>query len=133
LFWRCNVTRTASYMLVFHGRHRFTPALWPWCKTSWTMRPTQAVHRLANRQQGFVRTRSGFKFWPNLGVTLALPVPRATSVHCVRLATMSGATSSSSETSDSYRLPTNVKPTHYKVTIRTDLEKLEFDGFVRVQ
>lgn len=34
---------------------------------------------------------------------------------------------------DEYRLPTDLKPTHYDVTIRTDLEKLTFDGFVKVQ
>lgn len=34
---------------------------------------------------------------------------------------------------DEYRLPLNVKPTHYDVTIRTDLEKLTFDGFVKVK
>ncbi|THH28050.1 hypothetical protein EUX98_g6135 [Antrodiella citrinella] len=31
-----------------------------------------------------------------------------------------------------YRLPTNVQPTHYDITVRTDLEKLTFDGFVTV-
>ncbi|KJA27394.1 hypothetical protein HYPSUDRAFT_131428 [Hypholoma sublateritium FD-334 SS-4] len=33
---------------------------------------------------------------------------------------------------DPYRLPTNVKPTHYDITIKTDLEDLTFQGFVRV-
>ncbi|KAI0693908.1 leucyl aminopeptidase [Cytidiella melzeri] len=31
---------------------------------------------------------------------------------------------------DDYRLPTDVKPTHYDLTLRTDLEKLKFDGYV---
>ncbi|KAG7092748.1 hypothetical protein E1B28_009075 [Marasmius oreades] len=31
-----------------------------------------------------------------------------------------------------YRLPTNVKPTHYELVVRTDLDKLVFDGFVKV-
>ncbi|KAF8232360.1 hypothetical protein L208DRAFT_1272750 [Tricholoma matsutake] len=31
-----------------------------------------------------------------------------------------------------YRLPTNVKPTHYDLAIRTDLEKLTFNGFVKI-
>ncbi|KAK0503051.1 leucyl aminopeptidase [Armillaria luteobubalina] len=35
-------------------------------------------------------------------------------------------------TADPNRLPTNVKPTHYDVTIRTDLENLTFEGFVIV-
>lgn len=34
---------------------------------------------------------------------------------------------------DEYRLPVGVKPTHYDVTIRTDLEELVFDGFVKIQ
>ncbi|KAF7361545.1 Aminopeptidase 1 [Mycena sanguinolenta] len=33
---------------------------------------------------------------------------------------------------DKYRLPTNVKPTHYDLTFWTDLESLEFGGFVTV-
>ncbi|KAL1756342.1 hypothetical protein FB107DRAFT_211566 [Schizophyllum commune] len=31
-----------------------------------------------------------------------------------------------------YRLPTNVRPTHYDVTVQTDLEKLTFRGFVKI-
>lgn len=31
-----------------------------------------------------------------------------------------------------YRLPVDVKPTHYDITIRTDLEKTEYQGFVRI-
>ncbi|KAJ6510751.1 leucyl aminopeptidase, partial [Mycena sanguinolenta] len=33
---------------------------------------------------------------------------------------------------DKYRLPTNVKPSHYDLTFWTDLESLEFGGFVTV-
>jgi hypothetical protein len=32
-----------------------------------------------------------------------------------------------------YRLPTNVKPTHYDVAIRTDLEELTFNGFIKIR
>ena len=32
-----------------------------------------------------------------------------------------------------YRLPTNVRPTHYDVTVQTDLEKLTFSGFVKIE
>lgn len=32
-----------------------------------------------------------------------------------------------------FRLPTDVKPKHYDVTVRTDLEKLTFDGYVITQ
>ncbi|KAL9714866.1 Aminopeptidase 2 mitochondrial [Leucoagaricus gongylophorus] len=34
--------------------------------------------------------------------------------------------------SDEYRLPTNVKPTHYDITIKTDLQNQVFEGFVRI-
>ena len=34
---------------------------------------------------------------------------------------------------DAYRLPTDLKPTHYDVVVRTDLEKLKFDGYVVAQ
>jgi aminopeptidase 2 len=43
------------------------------------------------------------------------------------------ATTNVSKPADEYRLPTDVKPKHYDVTIRTDLEKSRFDGFVVVQ
>lgn len=36
-------------------------------------------------------------------------------------------------TPDEYRLPTNVKPAHYDVTIKTDLENQTFEGFVRIE
>jgi hypothetical protein len=32
-----------------------------------------------------------------------------------------------------YRLPTDVKPTHYDITIHTDLEQLTFNGFVKIR
>lgn len=31
-----------------------------------------------------------------------------------------------------FRLPTDLKPTHYDLTVRTDLENSKFDGFVEV-
>ncbi|KAH9942750.1 peptidase family M1-domain-containing protein [Amylocystis lapponica] len=40
--------------------------------------------------------------------------------------------SMSAHAQDSYRLPTDVKPTHYDLTIRTDLETLTFDGIVKI-
>ena len=40
---------------------------------------------------------------------------------------------SSSVSNKECRLPTNVKPTHYDLVIRTDLENQTFDGSVDVQ
>lgn len=34
---------------------------------------------------------------------------------------------------DHYRLPTDVRPRHYDLTIRTDLEKEKFSGFVKIE
>ncbi|PFH52379.1 hypothetical protein AMATHDRAFT_140150 [Amanita thiersii Skay4041] len=42
------------------------------------------------------------------------------------------STTSPTAPQDNYRLPVDVKPTHYDITIKTDLEKLEFQGFVRI-
>jgi hypothetical protein len=41
--------------------------------------------------------------------------------------------SSSENPSDHYRLPTEVCPRHYNLTIRTDLEKEKFGGFVKIE
>ncbi|KAH9169597.1 leucyl aminopeptidase [Lactarius sanguifluus] len=40
---------------------------------------------------------------------------------------------SSENASDHYRLPTEVRPRHYDLTIRTDLEKEKFTGFVKIE
>ncbi len=42
-------------------------------------------------------------------------------------------TMSSEKPLDHYRLPTDVRPRHYDLTIRTDLEKEKFRGFVRIE
>lgn len=39
----------------------------------------------------------------------------------------------SSDAQVDYRLPTDVKPTHYDLVIRTDLKQSKFDGVVKVQ
>src|SRR6266849_5955856 len=40
---------------------------------------------------------------------------------------------SSKKPVDHYRLPTDVRARHYDLTIRTDLEKEKFSGFVRIE
>lgn len=52
---------------------------------------------------------------------------------CFNHTRMSGGAPPTAKDPSEYRLPTNVKPTHYDITIRTDLEKLKFDGFVIAQ
>lgn len=50
-----------------------------------------------------------------------------------RLVSMSGGAVSGTPTdSTQFRLPTDLKPTHYDLTVRTDLESSKFDGFVEV-
>ena len=43
------------------------------------------------------------------------------------------STSDMAPTEADYRLPTNVKPTHYDLTVRTDITAAKFDGVVTVQ
>lgn len=40
---------------------------------------------------------------------------------------------SSQKAIDHYRLPTDLRPRHYDLTIRTDLEKENFSGFVKIE
>lgn len=42
-------------------------------------------------------------------------------------------TMSSEKAVDHYRLPTDLRPRHYDLTIRTDLEKEKFSGFVKIE
>ncbi|KAF8603360.1 hypothetical protein BDV93DRAFT_523426 [Ceratobasidium sp. AG-I] len=46
---------------------------------------------------------------------------------------MSAPTTRDSKSNEEYRLPTNVRPSHYDLTIQTDLEALTFKGFVIVE
>ncbi|KAI0086651.1 peptidase family M1-domain-containing protein [Irpex rosettiformis] len=43
---------------------------------------------------------------------------------------MAGGPTETTKPAEEYRLPTGVKAKHYDLTIRTDLEKLRFDGYV---
>lgn len=53
--------------------------------------------------------------------------------HCFTHAKMAGPPPVATKPAEQYRLPTNVKPVHYDVTIRTDLKALKFDGYVTAQ
>lgn len=52
--------------------------------------------------------------------------------HPIAMSTV-GTPASTTTSPDEHRLPVNVKPVHYDLTIRTDLEKLEFDGSVAIE
>lgn len=53
--------------------------------------------------------------------------------NCYTHSRMAGPVPEASKSADQYRLPTNVKPVHYDLTVRTDLQKLRFDGYVTAQ
>lgn len=57
---------------------------------------------------------------------------RTCSTHAITMTGGPTATEASKPVEE-YRLPTDVKPKHYDITIRTDLEKSKFDGFVIAQ
>lgn len=59
--------------------------------------------------------------------------PIALARHCYTHARMAGRVNDPPKSEDQYRLPTNVKPAHYDLTIRTDLKALKFDGYVTTQ
>ena len=54
---------------------------------------------------------------------------RACSTHAV----MAGGPTGAVKPAEEYRLPTDIKAKHYDLTVRTDLEKLKFDGYVVAQ
>ena len=83
------------------------------------------IGQLANRTRQF-RTGIRLRLYNNIPSTL-LPTPR---FYCTRSAQMTG--NSADTLQNQYRLPVDVKATHYDVTIRTDLEKTEYQGFVRI-
>lgn len=49
------------------------------------------------------------------------------------LRTMATQPVTTSTQSDHYRLPLTVTPKHYDLTFQTDLEKLSFEGYAKVQ
>lgn len=76
---------------------------------------------LANYKRNF--TTSKFQPVPKRIISSGLK-----RLYCTRMSptAIPGAT-------DEYRLPLDLKPTHYEVTIQTDLEKQTFSGFVKAQ
>ena len=62
----------------------------------------------------------------------ATPCVRSSSLAKTKLAVMSTAAATAPDPKE-YRLPTNVKATHYDITIKTDLENLTFNGIAKVR
>jgi hypothetical protein len=58
---------------------------------------------------------------------------RASTRFCSTIALMASSKPFADKAPEEYRLPLDVKPTHYDVTLRTDLNSLTFDGFVKIE
>lgn len=61
------------------------------------------------------------------------PVPSFCSLPPIGLDYIPTMTSSTPADPSQFRLPVNVKPTHYDLTVRTDLENQTFGGFVKIR
>jgi len=59
-----------------------------------------------------------------------LPQSRLQNAHQIRKMSQAAMTK---PTQDPYRLPCNVKPVHYNLLIKTDLEALQFEGHVTIE
>jgi hypothetical protein len=81
----------------------------------------QLVHQTRQSEAGF-RLRSY-----NSISSAFLWTPR---FYCTTSVQMTASTADTLQ--NQYRLPVDVKPIHYDVTIRTDLEKTEYQGFVKI-
>jgi len=117
----CGVHQLCAVCSILHGCHRY--------------------------QKGANRCPDSLKFF-GLRLSLALktgcsslPCPASTnpplhyhcSLHHSPLDVSASVMESSNNASDHYRLPTEVHPRHYSLTIRMDLEKEEFTGFVKIE
>lgn len=76
------------------------------------------------------KTANSRKPNPRPLASILLSSPRSASSIYLKVANMS---TSAAPVEDPYRLPTNVKPIHYDITIKTDLESLTFQGLVKVR
>ncbi|KAL1709873.1 hypothetical protein EV121DRAFT_252475 [Schizophyllum commune] len=79
---------------------------------------------LPRSQSQSARDSRWFKFGSRRPPSIPIPSPSS----AIARRTMSTAAAEDSK----FRLPTNVRPTHYDVTVQTDLEKLTFSGFVKI-
>jgi hypothetical protein len=137
---RVNNTRQSAHSpFVFMQSHHARKVLitvkppYPFARQHLQMRCVRSVYKspfddriqLVNRTRQF-RTGIRLRSYNNISSTL-LPTPR---FYCTRSAQMTG--NSADTLQNQYRLPVDVKATHYDVTIRTDLEKTEYQGFVRI-
>lgn len=86
----------------------------------------QGYHKVTHRD--FKRTRVQSQLRPaGLSFSRSFPAQTRTTSDSANMASMT------LQGEEKYRLPTHVQPTHYDVTIRTDLEDLTFKGFVKIR
>ncbi|KAF8261355.1 leucyl aminopeptidase [Lactarius quietus] len=79
--------------------------------------------------QAYARDRGSLRF--RVLASTNFPLRRHCSLHHSPL-DVSAMAASSEKAPDHYRLPTEVRPRHYELTIRTDLEKEKFTGFAKI-
>jgi hypothetical protein len=72
---------------------------------------------------------------PRFRITISYHQKPLFSRHCSfhHAPPISTSSMSSGKALDHFRLPTDLRPTHYDLTIRTDLEKERFAGFVKIE
>ncbi|KAF5367551.1 hypothetical protein D9758_003664 [Tetrapyrgos nigripes] len=99
----------------------------PWSPSSLLAGSRRPYGRLSN---SFLRTRDRPK---PTSRHLSRPhfVPPSSAFHAPAQSVVM-STGSLDKPASEYRLPTNVKPVHYDLTIRTDLDTSEFDGMVKI-
>ena len=108
-------------------------------KSTWSLSISQSKGRnllpyfsQALSQAGARRDRSAFR--SRVPATNSPFLRRYCSLHHSPLDVSASLMASSSENAaDHYRLPTDARPKLYDLTIRTDLEKEKFTGFVKIE
>jgi len=60
-------------------------------------------------------------------------LPRSQSLRITRYCSTSALMTKLTNSGDSFRLPLDVKPTHYDLTVKTDLENSTFEGVVKIE
>ncbi len=94
--------------------------------------PLPSFSQVRTQAQACIQDRDTLRFRV-LSSSSSPLLRRHCSFHHSPLDVSASLMASSENTSDHYRLPTEVRPRHYDLTIRTDLEKEKFTGFVKIE